>query len=281
MNLGGGEYQYDYSIYNNGSVNAGAAIQLFDIYFDPTLYTDVSYVSPVSGWTEQVFPAGGDLPADFDVSAQAGNNGIQVGSTVSGFEVDFDYLGQGQPGSQPFQISDPNSFALLQSGNTICTATLANFQGGTASSPVGLPAGGCPVGSVGITTGGQGLQDYYSFLWAGGAFNVTAFINNGTNASFSYGVVSGSGGCSSLGSATLNSGDNFTGIVGNNAALAAGEYCIGIDAVSLDPQFTLTFNTPVEGIIPAAPEPSTFALFFVGTGMLIVVLRRRRAAGKV
>jgi hypothetical protein len=285
INLGAGEYQYDYSIYNNQTLGAGVPVQLFDLAFDPAFYSGLSIVTPnplASQWTEQIFPAVGSSPADFDVSTPQ-NGGIAVGSTVSGFAVDFTWLGPGQPGSQAFQVYDPNSFAQLQSGNTITTVSFPNLQGGTASNPVALPVGSL-IGSLGAN-GGQASQDYYSFLWAGGAFDVTASIGGGAGSSygFSFGVI-GNGGCSSLGSVTLNGADNFAGTVGNNGFLAAGHYCIGIDALTagLNPTFGITFNTPIEGIgaAPSAPEPSTFALLFVGTGILISVARSRRAAVK-
>lgn len=137
------------------------------------MYSGLSIVTPsslASQWTEQIFPAGGGLPADFDVSTPQ-NGGIPVGGTVgtvsptvTGFAVDFTWLGQGQPGSQPFQVSDPYDFALLQSGNTISTVSLGTLQGGTASNPVPLPSGPL-VSEVGGTIAGEGSQDYYSFLW--------------------------------------------------------------------------------------------------------------------
>jgi hypothetical protein len=287
INLGSGDYQYDYTIYNNGSLGATVPVQLFDVFFDPALYSDLSIVTPsplASQWAETIFPAGLGQPADFDVLAQPPNGGIPVGGTASGFAVDFTWLGQGQPGFQPFQISDSGDFALLQSGNTINPVPLGNFAGGTASNPA--PLQGSLVGSVSPTIGGSGSQDYYSFLWAGGAFNVTASIN-GTTGSFSYGS---GGNCSNLGNVTLNGG-SFTGTFGNNGTLAAGQYCIGIDATSvgLNPTFGLTFNTPVEGIgsgVPAAPEPSTITLLFVGTGFfvgagMISVLRRKKRSRQV
>jgi hypothetical protein len=284
VNLGGGEYQYDYSIYNNASLGAGVPVQLFDVDFDPTLYTNLSIVTPNPNWTEMIFPAGGGNPALFDVSSPT-NGGIPVGSTASGFDVDFDWLGTGTPGSQPFQIYDPNSFAQLQNGNTINPVPLGTLTGGTASDPGSFPAGDL-VGSV-VAPIGAGSPDYYSFMWAGGNFNVTASVQGtepgGASFIFSYGV-SGNGGCSNLGTTTLDSADNFTGIVGNNAALAAGRYCIGINATGIDP-VTITFNTPVESTVPTAPEPSTSALLLAGTGLFAgtvmkSVLRRRRAARK-
>lgn len=274
--LGGEEYQYDYSIYNNGSLGSGVALQLFDLYFDPALYTVLSSATS-SQWSGQVFPAGGGLPADFDVLAV--NGGTAPQSTATGFSVDFDWLGQGLPGSQPFTVSDPNSFATIQSGNTIDPITLSAFQGGTTSDPASLPAGSL-VGSVSGAIGGNGSQEYYSFLWAGGAFDVAASITGATNSGASYILtygLSGSAGCSNLGTATLNGGDNFMATLGNNAALTSGTYCIGIDANSVnDPGFTITFNTPVESTAPIAPEPSTVALLLGGAGIISVLRAKKR-----
>lgn len=281
VNLGGGQYQYDYSIYNNGTLGAGVAVQLFDVAFDPALYGGLSIVTPnplASQWTEQIFPAVGASPADFDVSSPT-NGGIPVSGTVTGFAVDFTWLGAGQPGSQAFQVFDPNSFAQLQSGNTVTTISLPNFQqGGTAASPLALP-GGSLVGSL-SGLGGQASQDFYSFLWAGGAFDVSATIGGGSGSTFSYGDI---GSCNNRGTVALNSGDNFAGTVGNNANLAAGHYCIEVNSAGLNPAFGITFNTPVAGLAaaPGAPEPSTFGMFFVGAGILVGVLRRKSATQKV
>ncbi len=62
----------------------------------------------------------GIAPADYDVFALDG--GIPVGNTVEGFAVQFEWIGQGLPGTQPFQISDPTSFNVLQSGETTSNA---------------------------------------------------------------------------------------------------------------------------------------------------------------
>jgi hypothetical protein len=122
--ISGNNYLYVYSIYNNGSLGANVPIQLFDIFFDPTLYLESSLaiVTPnptASQWTEYIFGSVAGTPADFDVSTNPGNPGIGVGSTVSGFAVQFTWLGTGTPGSQPFSITDPSNFTQpLQAGTT-------------------------------------------------------------------------------------------------------------------------------------------------------------------
>ena len=148
------------------------------------------------------------------------------------------------------------------------TPVLGNFQGGPSSSPVFLV--GSSVGGITGTIGNFGSQEYYSFLWDGGAFSASASIA-GANANASYlfseGVV---GSCSGGGSQTLNGGNNFTGTIAISS-LPAGQYCIGISANDVnDPAFTLVFNTPVSGV----PEPSTLVLLTAGLGTF--VLRRLR-----
>jgi hypothetical protein len=151
------------------------------------------------------------------------------------------------------------------------TQTLNGFQGGTTSAPVVL-LGGSPVAGLTGTIGGRGSEDYYQFYWAGGAFSATASIT-GAASTASYLFTDGLAGSSCSGSAsqTLNSGDSFTGTLAS-ANLAPGQYCIGIDANSAnDPNFSLTFNTPVSGV----PEPSGLVLLSAGLGM-IAVLRRAK-----
>ena len=77
----------------------------------------------------------------------------------------------------------------------------------------------------------------------------------------------------------LDGSDGFTNTIGI-ANLAAGQYCIGINANSVnDPAFALTFNTPVTGPAPV-PEPSGFVLLSIGFGMIGALRLRKRSSGK-
>jgi hypothetical protein len=118
--LGGQSYRYVYSITNDGSLG-GAPVLLFDIMFDTTLYAEGSLqiVTPSNlhpQWSEQILSSLPGLPAAYDVLAISG--GVPVGTTVTGFSVQFVWLGPGVPGAQPFQIYNPVGFVLLQSGST-------------------------------------------------------------------------------------------------------------------------------------------------------------------
>jgi hypothetical protein len=187
-------------------------------------------------------------------------NGISGVNNCTNFPIDESYVHNGQ--STGYNESDPGTW----------TSTLNGFQGGPGSMPVFLLSGP-PVAEVTGTIGGLGSEDYYSFLWAGGAFSATASItgaNTGASYLFSEGVA---GTCSGGGTATLNGSDSFSSTIAT-ANLAAGQYCIGIDANnSNDPAFALTFNTPVEGV--ATPEPSTVVLLSAGLGMIVLRLTKR------
>jgi hypothetical protein len=100
------------------------------------------------------------------------------------------------------------------------------------------------VGEVTGTIASSGGADYYSFNWGGGPFSASTSITGATGGSFTFseGVV---GSCNSLATESLNSGDNYSGTIFLNS-LAPGQYCIGVGSAGLtDPNFAITFNTPV------------------------------------
>jgi hypothetical protein len=119
--LGGDDYRYVYSITNTGSLGSGVPIQLFDVDFDPAQYLESSLTittpSPLSGNWDQIFLASAPgAPAEYDALALTG--GIADGTTVTGFSVDFTWIGTGTPGIQPYGIYDPDTFVLLEQGVT-------------------------------------------------------------------------------------------------------------------------------------------------------------------
>jgi hypothetical protein len=105
--LGGNSYQYDYTVTNDDPLGAGVAIDWFAILFDPASYEEnsLAIVTPdplASEWDELILGSGVDVPAAYDVFAPAG--GIAVGASVSGFAVQFDWLGAGLPGVQDVEV---------------------------------------------------------------------------------------------------------------------------------------------------------------------------------
>ena len=120
--LGGNQYRYDYTVINDGSLGAGMALEACDILFDLADYLESS-LSIVSApalsidWDQLLLASGPGVPALFDVFALSG--GLAVGDSLNGLSVQFEWIGGAQgPAAQAFEIYDPNSFALVESGLT-------------------------------------------------------------------------------------------------------------------------------------------------------------------
>jgi hypothetical protein len=127
--LGGQMYRYEYSVFNDGSLGVGVAVELFDILFNPSLYDEMSLTfspppdPPAAEWSEMILQIVPGLPPAYDVEAIGG--GIPVGATVAGFAVEFIWLGgPAGPGSQPFQIVHRTSFDVLEEGQTVPQQTI-------------------------------------------------------------------------------------------------------------------------------------------------------------
>lgn len=121
---GGNNYRYEYTITNDGSLGAGFALEWFAVLFDPALYDESSLAivttdPPASSWDELILGSGLLIDAAYDVFALAG--GIGDGDSVSGFAVEFSWIGTGTPSVQGYEIYDPNSFSLLETGLTRST----------------------------------------------------------------------------------------------------------------------------------------------------------------
>jgi hypothetical protein len=195
------------------------------------------------------------------------SGGAITGWTMTAKTLNFT---KGQPGNNelgtfnpPFTSANGSpeaDFLIVNGGNSTTagwnvgnsapgtwTETLNAFQGGTVAEPVFL-VGASPMAGVSGTISGQGVEEFYEFYWAGGAFTATAQIIGTPNAGASYLFSAGAiGSCNSAGTLTLDASNSFTGTI-TLPNLSAGDYCIGLDANnSNDPAFTLTFNTPVAG----------------------------------
>ncbi len=238
-------------------------------------------VLPPETWTSgNLYPGTGYA---FSTGIQLVNDGVygitlhfSSALTNSGGTSDFP-LGGSLISGPLFGNSQTDQTDLFQSGEVTTQVASLVLQGSSSSTPVFLPSGD-PVAEVTGTIGGQGTQDYYTFLWTGGAFSASASIT-GASAGASYLFSEGdAGGCSGGGTATLNSGDSFSSTI-SVANLAPGQYCIGIDANnSNDPAFTLTFNTPVDGT--PTPEPSYFVFVSIGLSA-IGVLHLKKGSRKI
>lgn len=113
--LSGNQWRYDYDV---TASSGGPIIEEFTIYFNPALYANLITASSPANWDSLVIQPEASIPADgfFDSLALAG--GIAAGSTLGGFSLIFDYLGNGAPGSQDFEVVDPVTFESLSVGTT-------------------------------------------------------------------------------------------------------------------------------------------------------------------
>ena len=121
ISLGGSSYRYEYAVTNDGSLGAGVSVEIFDILFDTSLYDDLSLNivtldPPASDWDEYFLGSGIGIPSAYE--AWTWSTGIADGDTVFGFAVEFGWLGEGIPGEQGFEVYDPLTFNLLETGTT-------------------------------------------------------------------------------------------------------------------------------------------------------------------
>jgi len=131
--LGSGRWEYTYDVTNH-SLSAG--IEEFTIWFDYGLYDNLTIETvdpPAGSWDEiiwqpdPVIGSNGGYDGLVDVTTSA----IGIGQTVSNFSVSFDWLGTGEPGSQYYEIADPNTFEAIDTGyTTLATLTLLAPNGG-------------------------------------------------------------------------------------------------------------------------------------------------------
>jgi len=117
--LSSGRWQYTYEVTN---ISLTKPIVEFTIWFDYGLYDNLSIETPdppAGNWNEVIVQPEPVLSDDGYYDALTLSLGIGIGEMESGFSVSFDWLGAGQPGSQLYEIIDPETFEALDSGSTI------------------------------------------------------------------------------------------------------------------------------------------------------------------
>lgn len=115
-NIAGNIFEYTYTVQNG---TFGVDIEEFTIYFDVNLFQNLSFAAASAGWDPLVVQPDAVLADDGFYDALALAVGIAPGDTLGGFSVRADFLGAGTPGAQPFEIFDPLTFALVDSGTTV------------------------------------------------------------------------------------------------------------------------------------------------------------------
>lgn len=112
--LGAGRYELSYTVDNQTSF----AITEFTIWFDLGLYDNLAITSSPVDWDGLAAQPDPGLPDDGFADWLSLGLAIAPGVSLGGFSVAFDWLGTGLPGAQFFEIVDPDTFIVLESGFT-------------------------------------------------------------------------------------------------------------------------------------------------------------------
>jgi hypothetical protein len=126
--LGSNRWEYGYTVTNNSLLTY---LEAFTIWFDPMLYTnlDVTSSGAAALWNQFTDSNFGLFDASTIIPDQE-NPGLYIefgvpiaqGSSLGGFSVSFNWLAQGTPGSQSFDVYDPRTQDLRGSGSTTLAA---------------------------------------------------------------------------------------------------------------------------------------------------------------
>lgn len=114
-NISGNTWEYSYTVEND---SLGFDIEEFTVFFDVGVYENLVLADAPAGWDPLAIQPDTLLPADGFYDALALISGVAPGTSLAGFSVQFDFLGTGTPGAQPFTIVDPFTFETVDSGST-------------------------------------------------------------------------------------------------------------------------------------------------------------------
>ena len=113
------QWQYTYDV-SNTSLAEG--ISNFTIWFDLNDYANLAITSPAelgTDWDQLILQPDAQFLDDglFDVLAIG--DSIDAGQSVPGFSVSFDWMGQGEPGTQFYEVINPNTYEVIANGFTV------------------------------------------------------------------------------------------------------------------------------------------------------------------
>jgi len=113
--LGGGSWQYDYMVDNN---SLGHDLFELTVYFDLGKYENLVAFAAPSGWSDLVVQPGSFMGLNDGYYDALTGGGLAAGASDGLFSVQFDWLGAGLPAEQFFEVVDPASLLVLDSGLT-------------------------------------------------------------------------------------------------------------------------------------------------------------------
>jgi hypothetical protein len=113
--LGGNLWRYDYTI-NNPVPSLG--FDELTVYFDVGQYELLSAPAAPAGWDPIAVQPDAGIPSDGFFDALNLGAPLADGASVSGFSVEFAYLGVGTPGAQRYELLDSLTLTIIGSGTT-------------------------------------------------------------------------------------------------------------------------------------------------------------------
>jgi hypothetical protein len=119
-NVADATWRFDYSIAND---TLSSPIEEVTIYFGLGLFSNLQVSGSPLTWDSIVIQPDELIPSDGFFDSLALDRALSPGDTLSGFSVLFDFLGTGTPGSQRFEVVNPTSFLVIDSGVTSAPPT--------------------------------------------------------------------------------------------------------------------------------------------------------------
>jgi hypothetical protein len=119
--VAGNTFEYSYVVEND---TLTLDIEELAVYFDVDLFENLRLATAPPDWDPVVVQPDVLLRDDGFLDVLALFAGIPPGGTLGGFTIQADFLGPGVPGRQRFEILDPVTFAILDSGFTVPAATV-------------------------------------------------------------------------------------------------------------------------------------------------------------
>jgi hypothetical protein len=116
IHLGGTQWRNTYTLVLDA---ADQPLHEFTIHFSRDRYANLELPAAPAGWSALAVQPDLTIPADGFYDALALMAPAAANTTLPGFSIVFDYAGLGRPGPQAYDIVDPDTFAVLDSGQTV------------------------------------------------------------------------------------------------------------------------------------------------------------------
>ncbi len=116
--LGGTQWQVDLTLTADALM---PGISEFTVYFALGLDANLVATATPATWSAFVAQPDAGLPADglVDYLTNVGTPALAPGLSQGGYHVTFNHLGSGAPGALRYEIIDPDTFAVLATGQSV------------------------------------------------------------------------------------------------------------------------------------------------------------------